>query len=405
MARLRVSLLTLLILVLFIGAAMGFSQVLFQRQFSPLVRLGDNLQGMGFSSDDKKIYVRDGAENAVIYDTDMQLLDKRVFKCEGVGFLSNDEKLFYVVKFGRQGMTHILDLKTNQTFTIPGAANWHGVSALPPGNGGIIVTLTDRTKLHGYRVPSTTEIWQTTMDDVVNFELENSDATRHYVNHDKGSEIIDLATGARLVKFEGSAAKMQVFDASWSPDKKKIVTACPDSTVNIWDAESGKQLFVCKGHKGFVMAAQFSADGTKAVSVDDADNAIVWDVASGKEIKRFAPFYPSTQIRTRTVDSTSIVMFYNEGIRLWDMKTLEEQRWAAALNTKVLRTTHDLSQVLVYNPDHTLELLGRDADGKFSWSRFIPVDVKTRVIQFSAVAAVLIVALIWSIRRDRRRVG
>ena len=40
--------------------------------------------------------------------------------------------------------------------------------------------------------------------------------------------------------------------AAFSGDGKRVVTASDDNTARIWDAESGKEIAVLKGHTGAV---------------------------------------------------------------------------------------------------------------------------------------------------------
>lgn len=69
----------------------------------------------------------------------------------------------------------------------------------------------------------------------------------------------------------------------WSPDAKRIATASDDSTVRLWDAEIGKEIFVCRGHADEVLCLAMSPDGTLLAS-GGADSAIhLWDTATGRE--------------------------------------------------------------------------------------------------------------------------
>ena len=41
-----------------------------------------------------------------------------------------------------------------------------------------------------------------------------------------------------------------MWSAAFSGDGKRVVTASEDKTARIWDAESGKEIAVLKGHDG-----------------------------------------------------------------------------------------------------------------------------------------------------------
>ena len=58
-----------------------------------------------------------------------------------------------------------------------------------------------------------------------------------------------------------------------------------DDTVRVWDAASGAEQLVLRGHEGAVNAAAFSPDGARIVSGSVEDNTVrVWDAASGTEL-------------------------------------------------------------------------------------------------------------------------
>ncbi len=75
-----------------------------------------------------------------------------------------------------------------------------------------------------------------------------------------------------------------VIAAGFSPDGARIVSGSDDQTVRVWDAASGKELLVLRGHEGPVLAAGFSPDGARIVSGSKDKTVRVWDAASGKEL-------------------------------------------------------------------------------------------------------------------------
>jgi WD40 repeat protein len=75
-----------------------------------------------------------------------------------------------------------------------------------------------------------------------------------------------------------------VDSAAFSGDGKWVVTASTDKTARIWDAESGKEIAVLKGHAHSVDSAAFSGDGKWVVTASTDKTARIWDAESGKEI-------------------------------------------------------------------------------------------------------------------------
>src|SRR5947208_4715 len=72
--------------------------------------------------------------------------------------------------------------------------------------------------------------------------------------------------------------------ALYSPDGTRIVTASSDRTARLWDATSGAEIAVLRGHEGYVWSAAFSPDRTRIVTASEDKTARLWDAASGAEV-------------------------------------------------------------------------------------------------------------------------
>lgn len=85
---------------------------------------------------------------------------------------------------------------------------------------------------------------------------------------------------------------IHIWHARYSPDGTRIVTASTDKTVRIWDAATGKELMVLRGHEGVVRDAVYSPDGTKIISFDQQrgpGTVRVWDAATGNQLLLLNP--------------------------------------------------------------------------------------------------------------------
>lgn len=71
---------------------------------------------------------------------------------------------------------------------------------------------------------------------------------------------------------------------AWSPDNRRIVTACEDGTAQVWDITSGNQVLVYHGHVGPVWTVDWSRDGRYIASGGDDHTVQVWDPTSGNLI-------------------------------------------------------------------------------------------------------------------------
>jgi WD40 repeat protein len=57
-----------------------------------------------------------------------------------------------------------------------------------------------------------------------------------------------------------------------------LATANWDTTVKLWDAETGQELRTLAGHTGVVYRAVFSPDGKRLASASGDGTVKIWDV-------------------------------------------------------------------------------------------------------------------------------
>jgi WD40 repeat protein len=93
----------------------------------------------------------------------------------------------------------------------------------------------------------------------------------------------NAASGAVEVKLDAPEGDW-LAAAAFSPDGNRIVTASLHKTPRVWDARTGKELLVLKGHDGQVGDAAFSPDGSLVLTVGEDRTARLWDAVTGKEV-------------------------------------------------------------------------------------------------------------------------
>jgi len=108
---------------------------------------------------------------------------------------------------------------------------------------------------------------------------------------DNTARIWDVATGREITVLRGHEGA--VASVAYSADGKTVVTASGDKTARVWETASGREIAVLRGHKDAVHLAEFSHDGRFVVTVAYNESAMlttaenvarVWDAATGKEI-------------------------------------------------------------------------------------------------------------------------
>ena len=202
-----------------------------------------------------------------------------------------------------------------------------------------------------------------------------------------GSDIFDLATGARLHDFGGGA-----YDVAFSPDGSLIATAngyLPNG-VRLFSASTGQLARQITGD--YALALAFSPDGKQLAAASGYLNqgVVVWDAAAGTKIRTLAGgsgrvayspdgkfvatgggkvelWNPTSGAPIRELDATDVLAFSPDGrmlaatgqdkaVRLYDPATGNPIRTLTGVYADQLAFSPDGTHVAVVAPDRTVQV-------------------------------------------------
>src|SRR5262249_5381913 len=104
-------------------------------------------------------------------------------------------------------------------------------------------------------------------------------------SNDSTLKVWDSETGQMLRTLESHSRF--VSGCVFSPDGTVIVSASGDHTLKIWDSEDGQLLRTLDGHSDNLVGCAFSPDGKLIVSASNDSTLKVWETEIGQTLATF----------------------------------------------------------------------------------------------------------------------
>ena len=146
-------------------------------------------------------------------------------------------------------------------------------------------------------------------------------------SRDNAIQIWDTVTGNLRLTINGSGL---VNNIAFSPDGRTLAsgsgntirlwgTGGRDTTIRLWDADTGNLRLTITGHTGFINCVAFSPDSSTIVSGSRDTTIRLWNADTGN-LRRTIDASSSVESIAFSPDSTTIASG-NGSIRLWDADT------------------------------------------------------------------------------------
>jgi len=224
---------------------------------------------------------------------------------------------------GNDGMVKVWDTGTDQQAMVlphPKAwtVAWSPNGGLLASSGGGEVKVWDSTgnKVLSwtFQIETDVEMWIAWSPD------EKYLVTGRWDHLDRAIKIWDATTG------EETATAPAGSRPSWSPNGQFLAIAC-GRTVEIWDPLNKEMALLLRGHKDRIYAVSWSPDGKRLASAGFDGLILVWDAMTGDNILILRGHDPGKWIGTVAWDPDSKLLAsggFNQKVKVWDTSTGHE---------------------------------------------------------------------------------
>jgi WD40 repeat protein len=146
---------------------------------------------------------------------------------------------------------------------------------------------------------------------------------------------------------------------AFSPDGLRIVGGVNDTTVRVWDAQSGNELAIFRGHASFINSVGVSPDGRSLVSAGGDEAVRIWDARKGQDFAVLLNSEKWVDKVTFSPDGAFIGSSSRDNVVcMWDAQTGHLRRlfqgheeWITSLDISA-----DSRQIVSSSDDHTVRV-------------------------------------------------
>ena len=139
---------------------------------------------------------------------------------------------------------------------------------------------------------------------------------------DSTVKIWDLETGECRATLEGHEDEVNC--VAVTPDGKRVLSASDDKTIRVWGAQTGRQLAICEGHTSHVLSVTAASNSQHALSGSTDRTLKLWDINSGRRLKTIQGHNDGVFSVAVNPDGTHAISgAYNGELKYWRLETEE----------------------------------------------------------------------------------
>ncbi|KAK2144717.1 hypothetical protein LSH36_736g01022 [Paralvinella palmiformis] len=90
--------------------------------------------------------------------------------------------------------------------------------------------------------------------------------------------LVTIDTNSHIIRTKSTGFSSYNFGACYSPSGQEVASGGDNSSVTLWDADTGEAKSKLVGHKGWIWSIQYTKDGSKLLSCSSDRTLKVWDV-------------------------------------------------------------------------------------------------------------------------------
>ncbi|KAL4738277.1 WD40 repeat-like protein [Aspergillus similis] len=187
-------------------------------------------------------------------------------------------------------------------------------------------------------------------------------------SYDSTIKLWDAQTGLEMQTLEGHSAPVR--SVAFSPDGQRIVSGSADKTIKLWDAQTGLELQNLEGHSNFVLSVAFSPDGKRIVSGSNDSTVKLWDTQTGLEPRTLEGHSGTVHSVAFSPDGQRIVSGSDDKtMKIWDAQT--------GLELRTLEGHSCTVQSVAFSPDGQRIVSGSDDKTIKLWDAQTGLELQT----------------------------